>query len=471
MIPRLVGPFVLLVLAILVAPALDQATGRRARKWGLVGVGIFVAALAILIPIFNQHAVPLQLPDARADAFFEDSAYAPKTGEWNAYGGGQSAQRYSELAQITPANVKDLKRVWTFHTDDIPKKYGSELTPLKVGGVIYGCTPMNKLFALNAATGEKLWMYDPQVPASWVPYTAACRGVAYYSNPSATAGQACAERIIEGTLDMRLIAVDARSGQPCQDFGKNGSADLKVGLAQKDSATGAITPVIPGTVAITSAPVIVRGVVVSGHQVLDGQRRWAASGVIRGYDAVTGELRFAWDINQPEVTKLPPDGKPYSLGTPNMWTTGVGDERLGLVYLPMGNSAGDYYTSLRSDEEKKYSSALVALDVNTGKPRWVFQTVHNDVWDYDLGSQPTLIEFPTDGGKVPAILLPTKSGDMFVLTAPPESRCTKSTKLPSRRAERSPTSALRRNPSRVTIRYANPIWSSAICGVSRLLIR
>jgi len=102
--------------------------------------------------------------------------------------------------------------------------------------------------------------------------------------------------------------------------------------------------VIPGTAAITSAPVIVRGVVVSGHQVLDGQRRWAASGVIRGYDAVTGELRFAWDINQPEVTKLPPDGKPYSLGTPNMWTTGVGDEKLGLVYLPMGNSAGDYYT-------------------------------------------------------------------------------------------------------------------------------
>src|SRR5262249_6167739 len=121
--------------------------------------------------------------------------------------------------------------------------------------------PMNKLFALNAATGEKLWMYDPQVPASWVPYTAACRSVAFYSNPNATAGQACAERIIEGTLDMRLIAVDAKSGQPCQDFGKNGSADLKVGLAQKDSDTGAVTPVIPGTAAITAAPVIVRGVV------------------------------------------------------------------------------------------------------------------------------------------------------------------------------------------------------------------
>ena len=415
LIPRLVAPFVFLVLAILAAPALDQTTGRRARNLGLVGVGIFVAALAILIPIFNRQPAALQLPDARADAFFEDSAYAPRKGEWNAYGGGESAQRYSELGQITPANVKNLKRVWTFHTGDIPKKYGSELTPLKVGNAIYGCTPMNNLFALDAATGEKLWTYDPKVPPAWVPYTAACRGVAFYRNSKATPGQPCAERIIEGTLDMRLIAVDAKSGEPCRDFGKDGAADLRIGLAQKDSATGAVTPVIPGTAAITSAPVIVRGIVVSGHQVLDGQRRWAPSGVIRGYDAVTGELRFAWDINQPEVTKLPPDGKPYSLGTPNMWTTAVGDEKLGLVYLPMGNSAGDYHTALRSDEEKKYSSALVALDVSTGKPRWVFQTVHNDVWDYDLGSQPTLIEFPASGGKVPAILLPTKQGDMYVL--------------------------------------------------------
>jgi len=196
LIPRLVGPFVLLILAILVAPLLDQTTGRGARKWGLVSAGIFVAALAILIPIFNRQAAPLQLPDARADPFFADPAYAPTKGDWSAYGGGQGAQRFSELAQITPANVKDLMRVWTFHTGDIPKKYGSELTPLKVGNAIYGCTPMNKLFALNAVTGEKLWMYDPQVPAAWVPYTAACRGVAYYSNPSATAGQACAERII-----------------------------------------------------------------------------------------------------------------------------------------------------------------------------------------------------------------------------------------------------------------------------------
>ena len=415
LIPRLVAPFVFLVLAVLIAPAFDGADGRRTRKVGLAGAAAYVVALAVLIPLFNQQPAALPLPDARAEAFFEDAAYAPKKGEWSSYGGGESAQRYSQLAEITPANVKDLKRVWTFHTGDIPKKYGSELTPLKIGNSIYGCTPMDKVFALNATTGEKRWMYDPKVPTEWVPYTAACRGVTFYRNPAAAAGQACAERIIEGTLDMRLIAVDASTGQPCADFGNDGAADLKVGLAQKDSATGAVTPAIPGTAAITSPPVIVQGVIVTGHQVLDGQRRWAPSGVIRGYDAVTGALRFAWDINQPDVTTLPPEGTPYSLGTPNMWTTAVGDEKLGLVYLPMGNSAGDYDTSLRSDEEKKYSSALVALDVHTGKPRWVFQTVHNDVWDYDLGSQPTLIEFPATTGKVAAILLPTKQGDLYVL--------------------------------------------------------
>jgi quinoprotein glucose dehydrogenase len=414
LIPRLVGPFILLVLALLIAPSLDAIAGRRLRMVGLAWTGAFVAALAVLVPIFTSSGGG-GVPAVQADAAFENQLYAPTKGEWNAYGAGASAQRYSEAAQITPENAANLRRVWTFHTGDIPNKYGSELTPLKIGDAVYGCTAMNKLFALNAATGEKLWAYDPQVPAAWVPYTAACRGVTYYRNPNAVSGDVCAERIIEGTLDMRLIAVDMKSGQPCPGFGVGGSVDLKPGLAQKDSATGAVTPVIPGTAAITSPPVIVQGVVVSGHQVLDGQRRWAASGVIRGYDAVTGELRFAWDINRPDVTTVPPDGEPYSLGTPNMWTTAVGDESLGLVYLPMGNSAGDYYTSLRSDEEKKFSSALVALDVKTGKPRWVFQTVHNDVWDYDLGSQPTLIEFPGAGGKVPAILLPTKNGDIYVL--------------------------------------------------------
>jgi quinoprotein glucose dehydrogenase len=289
------------------------------------------------------------------------------------------------------------------------------MTPLKVGNRIYGCSGMNVMFALDPASGQKIWSYDPHVGTNYIPYTAACRGVAYYKVPNAPAGQVCGERVIEGTLDMRLIAVDASTGAPCGGFGRNGQANLQVGLGQKDSRSGKPGPMIPGTASITATPVIVQGVIVTGQEVLDGQRRWAPSGVIRGYDAVTGQIRFAWDVNQPNVTKDPPPGGYYSFGTPNSWTAAVGDEKLGLVYVPMGNSAGDYYTSLRSPAENAVNSSIVALDVHTGKPRWVFQMVHKDVWDYDVGSQPSLVEFPVGGRTVPALIVPSKQGEIYVL--------------------------------------------------------
>lgn len=412
--PRLAGPLVLMILALLLAPALLGQSGRKVMAYGFAALAAFVVVLAGVI--WLKPGGPIDaLPQQQERVVYDDVANAPLKGEWDAYGGGQSAQRYSDLNQITPENVKSLKRAWVYNTGNIPKKFAPEMTPLKVGNRVYGCTGMNGLFALDAATGKQLWTYDPKVPEEWVPYTAACRGVIFYKVPNANPQEPCAERIIEGTLDMRLIAVDAATGQACSGFGTNGAADLKVGLGQKESADAAPQPVIPGTAAITSPPVIVQGVVVTGQQVLDGQRRWAASGVIRGYDAVTGALRFAWDINQPEVTKNPPVSGYYSFGTPNSWAVPAGDEKLGLAYIPMGNSAGDYYSTLRSPEEKKYSSAMVALDVQTGKPRWVFQAAYNDVWDYDLGSQPSLIEFPTAQGTVPALLVPTKQGDIYIL--------------------------------------------------------
>ncbi|HST44150.1 MAG TPA: PQQ-binding-like beta-propeller repeat protein, partial [Luteimonas sp.] len=151
------------------------------------------------------------------------------------------------------------------------------------------------------------------------------------------------------------------------------------------------------------------------HQVLDGQKRWNASGVIQGFDVETGALRFAWDMMRPDRSGLLPEGETYTPGTPNMWTTATGDEALGLVYLPMGNSAADYWSGSRPPAADRFATSLVALDVTTGKPAWNFQTVHVDVWDYDLGSQGTLIDFPTADGAVPALLLPSKQGDMYIL--------------------------------------------------------
>lgn len=328
--------------------------------------------------------------------------------DWPAYGGSIHAQRYSSLDQITRDNVANLERVWEYRTGAMPEgdtDYAPETTPLKIGNDIYLCSAMNVLIAIDAATGLEEWRYDPVVPEDAIPYSASCRGVAYFENSEASADELCAERIIEGTLDARLIAVDAATGQLCTEFGQNGEVFLEEGLGAS----------VPSWVSVTSPPTIVRGVVVVGHQVLDGQAEDAPSGVVRGYDAVSGELLWAWDMGRPDLQGEPPQGETYTRGTPNMWTIAAGDEELGYVYLPMGNSAVDYYGANRTEAENEYSTSLVAIDVTTGEPVWHFQTVHYDVWDYDLGSQPSLVDFPTENGTLPALILSSKQGEMYVL--------------------------------------------------------
>jgi quinoprotein glucose dehydrogenase len=403
LVPRLVGPFLLLIIALLLVPTRlpsGKASGR------LTGAVIAVASLVVLgFGVQIDNRAPAPLPPANNDNAFFNDVTMPAARDWPTFGGGAGAQRFSDLAQITPENVSQLTQAWVYHTHDTPKNYGVEMTPLKIDDTLYGCSSRHKLFALDAATGQQKWEFDPKTPAAYGPPNSACRGVAYYKQPDATAGAACATRIVAGTLDGKLMAVDAATGQICQSFGKDGYADLNEGMSDS----------VPNMVSVTSAPTIVHGVVVTSQQVQDGQRRHAPSGVVRGYDAVTGKLRFAWDLGQPDITTLPPAGKTYTPGTPNMWSIAVGDEALGLVYLPMANPAGDYLSSSRSAEERKYGSSVTALDVDTGKPRWVHQFVKNDVWDYDTPSQPSLVNFPTPNGNVPALVQTTKMGDIFIL--------------------------------------------------------
>ena len=323
-----------------------------------------------------------------------------------------------------------MEVAWVFNTGDMPEDmddnaYGSEVTPLKVGDSIYLCTPLNIVMALDPATGKEKWRYDPGLSTDQIPYTAACRGVSYYKKDEAPGPDGagadflpnetlttprdnspdCAARIIAPTLDGRILAVDTETGKPCSGFGTNGEIDMRVGMGE----------VKDGMVASSSPHTIINGVIVTNHQVKDNLDLNAPSGVIRGYSAETGELLWAWDMNAEDARKGPADKGEYSRGTPNSWTISSGDPELGLVYVPLGNSAGDYVSYDRSEEELKYGTALVALDVRTGEPRWHFQTVKNDVWDYDLGSQASLIDFPTANGKVPALILPSKQGDMYVL--------------------------------------------------------
>ena len=408
LVPRLVGPALLLILTLAVSPTL-----RRRR----LAPSFITASLCLLAATGLMFAAP-QIRTAKAvtspgppPALAVNDVSPLRTGQdWPAYGGSFSARRYSPLKEINRDNVASLKRVWDFHTGDLPVRntrntYGSENTPLKVGDTLYVCTPKDLVIALDPTTGKQRWRFDPNVPDENIPYTAACRGVSYYAVPNADPSSECATRIIEGTLDARIIEIDARTGKRCQQFGHGGEVNTAIGIGRHD----------PGMYSITSAPTIVKGIIVTGHQVLDGQKRDAPSGVILGYDASTGELKWSWDMVKPDAPAMPPMGQTYTRGTPNMWTTASGDEQLGLVYVPLGISAVDYWSSSRSDREKEFGTSLVAIDVTTGKPAWSFQTVHNDVWDYDLGSQATLVDFPTDHGDVPALVLPSKRGDIFVL--------------------------------------------------------
>ncbi len=428
LVPRVVAPTILMLMMLATIPVL-----RPLPRHGLIAI-LIVATTAMGGGRDPAHAQDTTAPDTielpvetettgpgatTATTVPAEPAAADEAGskpqfdvgaDWPAYGGTYHATRYSPLDQINVANVDKLTEVWTYRTGDMPSAeaegaYSPENTPLKVGDRMYLCTAMNILIAVDPATGREIWRHDPGVSPDAIPYGATCRGVAYYEAPELTADADCAARIIVGTLDARLIAVDAETGAPCVDFGRNGAVDLNQGIGLT----------VPGWYALTSPPTIVRGIAVVGAQVKDGQAEDSPSGVVRGYDAVTGEFAWAWDLGAPGRTGQPPEAEVYTRGTPNMWTIASGDEELGHVYLPMGNSAVDYWGGNRSEAENEFSTALVAIDVTTGEVAWKFQTVHYDLWDYDLGSQATLVDLPTEQGPVPALILPSKQGQIYVL--------------------------------------------------------
>ncbi|WP_245944963.1 membrane-bound PQQ-dependent dehydrogenase, glucose/quinate/shikimate family [Pelagibacterium lacus] len=428
-LPRLLAPAVVLILVLLTIPVLERAwpRGRDRVLAGLAGLAALGTASALLLAgpettaIAQQAedeapAAPTPEPDAAAETAPPDAeppssdiAYAMlETGaDWPAFGGGHHATRYTPLDQITRENVADLQQVWEFRTGDMPEdeeQYSNQNTPLKIGNQLLVCSAMNKVIALDAATGLEIWRYDPVVSTDAIPYNASCRGLAYYQSPTLAADQPCAERVLMNTLDARLLAIDVNTGQLCTEFGTGGEVDLEEGIGHT----------VPGWYAPTSPPTIVRNIAVVHSQVRDGQKRDAPSGVVRGYDVETGEMAWAWDMGRPGETGLPPEGETYTRGTPNVWTIASGDSELGLVYLPLGNSAVDYWGGDRSDAENTYATALVALDVTTGEVAWYYQTVRYDIWDYDLGSQATLIDYPTPEGPVPALIVPTKQSMFWI---------------------------------------------------------
>lgn len=416
LLPR-VAFFSILSLAFLL-PAVMRHCGyashvRRAKQT-LIGLLVLIVG-AIIVMLLTPAGPQGSAPSAPVANATIKTDWAQT--EWPSWGNDQGGQRFGTAAQITPANVGALQVAWTYRTGAAPRPGGApalafEVTPLKIDDTLYGCTPHNVLFALDSVTGKELWRHDPQTDDQGLGF-ANCRGVAYADLGARgllpKAGQdrpePCSKRIYTGTIDARLLAVDALTGQACQGFGVKGAVDLRRNITPHDKAY----------FYYTSSPTVSGNVVVLGSYGFDGQRVRQPSGVIRAYDLVTGQQAWDFDPAAPDRTAPLTDGEVYEPGTPNSWSVSSTDEALGLVYVPLGVATPDYYGGERSPAARKFSNAILALDNRTGALRWFFQTVHHDVWDYDVASQPVLTDFPAGGTRVPALVSISKTGETFVL--------------------------------------------------------
>jgi quinoprotein glucose dehydrogenase len=321
---------------------------------------------------------------------------------WTVYGGDAGGTRYSALKQITRENVGGLKPVWTYHTGalkpktDLNEKAAFEATPILIDGTLYLSTPFNRVIALDPATGIERWSYDPKIDRSHDFSEVTSRGVSAWSDPKAGAGAPCKLRIYEGTIDARLIALDGKSGKPCGDFGNSGTVDLTRGVVYG--------PEFRGSYQVTSPPVIVGDVVITGSSIGDNGAVDMPRGVVRGYDARTGALRWTWDpIPWAEKQQV-------RTGAANAWSVFSVDPARDLVFVPTGSASPDYYGGARPGDNR-WANSVVALKASTGEFVWGFQVAHHDLWDYDVASQPVLLDYR---GR-PAVAVTTKIGNVFVL--------------------------------------------------------
>lgn len=372
-----------------------------------VGLAVLIAVISMFV---NSNDLSGNLPTDKIAAAPALGGNVPP-GEWHQYGRTPYGQRYSPLDQINVQNVADLQEVWRYQTGDVklPEDVGEttyQVTPLKIGNSLYLCTPHNWAIALDATTGKQKWKYDPNVGLNPDRQHQTCRGVTYYKDPQIAAGQPCAERVYLPTSDARLIALDAANGQVCPSFAENGVLHLEQKMPHNPA----------GYYYSTSPPVIAAGKIIIGGAVNDNYSTQEQSGVIRAFDVNSGALIWNWDSGNPTQTQPLPEGQKYTTNSPNSWSVFSVDEELGLVYVPLGNQVPDQLGMNRSENVEKYSAGIVALDINTGADRWMRQFVHHDLWDMDVPAQPVLMNLSKpDGAMVPALVGPTKQGDIYVL--------------------------------------------------------
>ncbi|HKE59342.1 MAG TPA: pyrroloquinoline quinone-dependent dehydrogenase [Pyrinomonadaceae bacterium] len=334
--------------------------------------------------------------------------------EWRYYGGDQGGTRYSRLTTINRSNVAQLKPIWTYHTGELDLglrdasfQASFSTTPLVVQGVLYLSTPSSRVIALDAETGKEIWKFDPQAGKQQREFNSH-RGVTYWEG-SSLKGQGVERRILLGTVDGRLISLKAESGKPDVDFGNTGYVDLRAGGADRfkqDPSWGA---------RVTSPPVIYKDLVIVGWGLPEYPAK-GPSGDVRAYNVRTGKLAWTFHtVPHPgEIGNETWEGDSWKdrMGA-NVWSTMSVDAERGLVFLPIGSPAYDFYGGDRKGKNL-FGNSLVALEAATGKLVWYFQVVHHDLWDYDLPAQPLLVNLRRNGRTIPAVAQITKMGFVFV---------------------------------------------------------
>jgi quinoprotein glucose dehydrogenase len=332
--------------------------------------------------------------DRPADA----SGRARAITEWAASGGG-GGSHFSALADVSRENVHRLRVAWMYRTGDVSDGWSEtsatsfQATPIMVDGTLYFPTPFSRIIALDAESGAERWVFDPRVDRSAVRRSyVTSRGVATWVDAARQAGETCRRRILAATVDARLIALDARTGAPCADFGARGQVDLRVGVRGLRGEGSEYRETAP--------PVVIDDVVVVGSSVTDNARADAPSGVVRGFDARTGRVRWSWeplvDVASSVGREASGARRAFRAGAANAWGTITADSARHLVLVPTSSASPDHYGGLRPGANR-WANSVVALDARSGRLVWGFQLVHHDLWEYDVPAPPALVEVRRGG--------------------------------------------------------------------------
>ena len=333
--------------------------------------------------------------------------------QWQWYGGDAGGNRHSVQAQITPENVAQLQIAWTYRTGELgvgfarAQKLSFEATPILVDNTLYLSTPTNIVIALDAATGKRRWRHDPKIARNVLYSEATSRGVSWWTDEAAAATDACSQRIFVGTLDARLIAIDALTGRRCAGFGSRGSIDL----------AAAARPTERGQYQVTSPPAVYRDLIIVGSAIGDNRGVELERGIVRAFDARTGKQRWSWDPIPTSATDVAAQGwtaeAAQRSGGANAWSVLSIDVGRGLIFVPTGSASPDYFGGARPGMNN-YANSLVALRADSGELAWHRQLIHHDLWDYDLAAQPMLIDIEREGKAIAAVVQATKTGMLFV---------------------------------------------------------